>query len=86
MSKAERQKQQEVRQAKDYQAAEDRRRQKEQDASENAERRAIEAYWESLTLQQQAELDAASNAKADPGSTGPGIRATQTHGADHPAS
>ena len=64
--KAERQRQQEARQAKERQAAEDRRRQQEQDAREKAERQAIDAYWQSLTPEQQAEIDAASLAQADP--------------------
>ena len=66
VSKAEQRQQQEARQAKERQAAEDRRRQQEQEAREKAERKAIDAYWESLTPEQQAELDAASNAQADP--------------------
>ena len=57
---------QEARQAKERKAAEDRRRQQEQEAREKAERQAIEAYWASLTPEQQAELDAASTAQADP--------------------
>ena len=43
-----------------------RRCQQEQEAREKAERKAIEAYWVSLTPEQQAELDAASTAQADP--------------------
>jgi hypothetical protein len=66
ISKAERRKQQEAQQAKDRKAAEDRRRQQDQDAREKAERQAIEAYWDSLTPEQQAELDAASIAQAAP--------------------
>jgi hypothetical protein len=64
VSKAERQRQEEARQAKDRQAAADRRRQKEEEARECAEKKAIAAYWESLTLEQQAELDAVANANA----------------------
>jgi len=63
---AERQRQEDARQAKERQAAEDRRRQKEEVARERAEKKAIAAYWESLTAEQQAELDAAANAAADP--------------------
>lgn len=63
--KAERQQRQEARQAKERKAAEDRRRQQEQDAREKAERLAIEAYWDSLTPEQQAEIDAATTAQAD---------------------
>ena len=66
ISKAEQQQRQEARQAKERQAAEERRRQQEQDAREKAERQAVETYWASLTPEQQAELDAASTAEADP--------------------
>jgi hypothetical protein len=66
VSKAERRRQEEARQAKERQAAEARRRRKEEEARECAERKAIAAYWESLTPEQQAELDAAANANADP--------------------
>lgn len=66
VSKAERQQREQARQAKERQAAEARRRQQEQDAREKAQRQAIEAYWASLTPEQQAELDAASTAEADP--------------------
>ena len=65
-SKVERQRREEARQAKERQAGEDRRRQKEQKASELAERKAIDAYWESLTPEEQAEVDGASYAQADP--------------------
>jgi Replication initiator protein A len=63
--KAERQQREQARQAKERQAAEERRSQKEQEAREKAERQAIEAYWASLTPEQQAELDAVSLAQAD---------------------
>ena len=66
VSKAERQQQKEAQSASERQAAEGRRRQQEQEAREKAERQAIAAYWESLTPEQQAELDAASIAQADP--------------------
>lgn len=65
VSKAERTKQHEERQGKERQAAEDKRRQREQEAHEKAERKAIDAYWASLTPEQQAEIDAASTAQAD---------------------
>ena len=64
--KAERQRQEEARQAKEREAAERRRCEKEQQARDRAEREAIAAYWESLTPEQQAELDAAAEAQADP--------------------
>jgi hypothetical protein len=66
VSKAERQRQEEARQAKERQAADARRRQKEEEARECADKKAIAAYWESLTPEQQAELDVAADAAADP--------------------
>ena len=66
VSKAERQQREQAQQAKERQAAEARRREQEQEARDKAERKAIEAYWASLTPPQQAELDAASTAEADP--------------------
>lgn len=65
ISKAERQAAEEARQAKERAAAEARRQQQEADARERAERQAIEAYWQSLSPEQQAELDATSLAEAD---------------------
>ena len=52
VSKAERQRQEEARQAKERQAAEERRREQEQEAREKAERKAIDAYRERLTADQ----------------------------------
>jgi hypothetical protein len=82
LSKAEQRQQQEARQAKERQAAEERRSKQEQDAREKAERQAIDAYWESLTPEQQAEIDAASIAQTDPATlameTGPLKRMGQT--------
>jgi Replication initiator protein A len=82
LSKAEQRQQQEARQAKERQVAEDRRSKQEQDAREKAERQAIDAYWESLTPEQQAEIDAASIAQTDPATlameTGPLKRMGQT--------
>ena len=63
---AERRRREDARQAKERQAAEDRRRRKEEEARERTEKEAIAAYWESLTPGQQAELDAAADAAADP--------------------
>jgi hypothetical protein len=65
VSAAERRRQEEARQARERQAAEECRRQREQDAREQAEKKAILDYWESLTPQEQSELDAASLAQAD---------------------
>jgi hypothetical protein len=66
VSKAERQQQREAQQARERQAAEGRRRKQEQDAREKAERQAIDGYWESLTPEQQAELQAAADISVDP--------------------
>jgi hypothetical protein len=66
LSKAERQQREAARQAKDRTAAEDCRRRQAQAARERVERQAILAYWESLTPPQQAELQAAADAAADP--------------------
>ena len=63
---AERQRREEAKQAKERQAAEERRRKQEEDARERAERKAIiDAFWEALTPEQQAELEAAAIAQAD---------------------
>jgi len=66
ISAAERQRRQEARQAREREAAEERRRQQEEEARERAMLKAINAHWASLTPEQQAELDAASIAQADP--------------------
>ena len=66
ISKDEQRKRQEARQAKDRLAAEDRRRQKEQQAREKSEQQAIDAYWASLTPEQQAALQAKADAQSDP--------------------
>jgi Replication initiator protein A len=62
----ERQRQQEAKQARERQAVEERRRKQQQEADEKAESKAVSDHWESLTPEQQAELDAASIAAADP--------------------
>jgi len=66
VSKADRERHAAAKCQAEAQAAEERRRQRDQDAREQAEKKAINAYWESLTPQQQAELDALVNAQADP--------------------
>jgi hypothetical protein len=66
VSAAERQEQAQARQSRERQAAEDRRRKQQRDAAEKAETKAIADYWESLTPERRAELDAASIAAADP--------------------
>jgi hypothetical protein len=66
VSKAERQCREEARQAKEREKADQRRREREEEARERAEKQAVNAYWEALTPEQQAELDAAAHAQADP--------------------
>jgi hypothetical protein len=66
VSKAERQRRQEAKQAKEREEAEERRRKREEEDRERAMRKAINAHWALLTPEQQAELDAASIAQADP--------------------
>jgi hypothetical protein len=64
-SRAERQRQEEARQAKELRADDERRREREQAAREREQRKAVDAYWAALTPQQQAALDAAMDAEAD---------------------
>lgn len=75
ISKADRQARDLAKQAKERQAAADHARVQREKARDKAQRRAVAAYWESLTPEQQASLDAASLALADPDSlafaTGP---------------
>lgn len=56
ISKAERQRRAEAKQAKEREAAEARRHKMESDAQAQAEQQAIEAYWASLPEEQQTEL------------------------------
>ena len=56
----------EAKRAKEREAAEKRRREREAEAREKAKQQRADAYWASLTPEQQAELDAASIAAADP--------------------
>ena len=51
---------------KNGQPADERRRKQEEEARDKAERQAIAAYWDSLTPEQQEELQAQADAKADP--------------------
>lgn len=64
VSKAEKQRRLEARQAKERAAALERKRERDAAEREKAERQVISAYWESLAPEQQAELDAASRALA----------------------
>jgi hypothetical protein len=65
VSKPERERREEALKAKERQAAQERRRQQQEDARQKEEQAAIVAYWESLTPEQQSELDEAAKAQAD---------------------
>ena len=65
ISRAEQQRRDEARQARDRKAAEDFRRKQEETARERAERAAIDAYWRSLSLAEQEALDQAANEGTD---------------------
>ena len=65
-SAANRQRKQEAKDAKARQDAEDRHRKREADARDRAEKKDILDHWESLTPEQQGELQAAADAQADP--------------------
>jgi hypothetical protein len=65
VSKAELQRQAEAKRQKELDAAEARRREKEQAAREKAEKKAIIAYYEALTPEQKAAHDTAAIAQAD---------------------
>jgi hypothetical protein len=66
VSRAERERRAETKRQDDLAAAEQRRREREEQAREQAIKKAILTYWESLSSEQQAELDAASMTSADP--------------------
>jgi|SRR5579864_7774536 len=66
VSKAEQQRREEARQARERQAAEQRCLERDEKERERAERKAINAYWESLTPEQQAQLQSDADAQADP--------------------
>jgi hypothetical protein len=66
ISKAERQRRDEVKQAKERETAAEYRRKQAVAEAELAERKAIAAYWESCTPERQAEIDKESTALADP--------------------
>jgi hypothetical protein len=66
VSKAEQQRRLETKAAKERNNAEEARRKREQDAAERKEREDIEAYWNSLTAEQQVELQGQVDAQADP--------------------
>jgi len=65
VSAAERKKQAEAKQAKARQESEERRQRLAADAIEKAKKKRDDAYWESLTPEQQAQLDAEIDAASD---------------------
>jgi hypothetical protein len=65
VSKAERMRREEAKQQAEQKAAEDRRRQQEEEARARAEQEAADAYWASLSAEQQSRLEA--DALADGG-------------------
>lgn len=64
--RAERRRRDEARKAKERQEAEARRLKREREARDQAERQAVAAYWESLTAEEQADVDAKATAEATP--------------------
>lgn len=66
ISKAERQRREAAKRQKEREVTDVRRREQEANARERAERDAVKAHWESLTPEQQAELQAIADAQADP--------------------
>ena len=66
LSKAEQQKREQTRRQAERRAIEEQRRRQEQAQAERAEEERLDAYWQSLTPDAQAELDVASRALADP--------------------
>lgn len=79
-SKAERERRNEAKQAKARQEAEARRRKQVEEASQRKEKQAILDYWESLTPEQQAQLQAAADAQADPAELAKEIGPLKTFG------
>ncbi len=63
--KAERQRREEARQAKERQVAAERRRKQEEEAEDRRQGELINGYWNGLTKEQQAEHDAAAIAQAN---------------------
>jgi hypothetical protein len=66
VSRAERQAREDKARQDKERKAEESRREREEQAREQEMKKAIMAYWDSLTPEQQVELDAASTANADP--------------------
>jgi hypothetical protein len=66
VSKAERQRRAEAKQAKEKQADGERRKRLEAEARERKEKQEVQAYWDSLTPQERDAIDQASIAEADP--------------------
>jgi hypothetical protein len=65
-SKAERERLAEAASQAEHKVAAKRRQEQEEEAREQAERKAVHNYWESLTPEQQAELQATADASVDP--------------------
>lgn len=65
VSKQDRQRHDEARQAREREEAEQRRRKQKEDTLQRAERQAVNAYWDSLTPEQQAAHDAEAIVQAD---------------------
>ena len=66
ISKAERQRRHDAKQAKDRQEAEDRRRKQREEASERAKQQRDTDYWATLRVEQQVDLQAKADAEANP--------------------
>lgn len=66
VSKAERQRYEETRKAKDQAEAEERQRRQAEKAREQDKQREVDAYWKSLSPEAQVELQARADADADP--------------------
>jgi len=65
LPRAERQRREEARQARERETADELRRKQQEEAQARKEREAITAFWDALTPEQQATHDAAAIAKAD---------------------
>src|SRR5262249_57837455 len=65
ISRAERQARKDAEAAREREKAEAKRREREEEERERNEKQAINAYWQSLTPEQQDELDATIDAQAD---------------------
>jgi hypothetical protein len=66
VGRVERQRQEEAKQAQEREKADARRREREEEARERAERQELDAYFKSLSADEQSRLEAAALANADP--------------------